>query len=522
MKKKRPYLTIGNRLKILRNNLSQKEFADKIGIPLVTAFGAYWMRTAKQSSDSISTINDLVKSLNSELSNLDTRLAEAKFGVDSAAEADALQRIADLNFQIAQKKEEYRNTDSLSARQNLAEEWNGLQNQAASLQVIVDKIEDQRSAYEKVKSSIQENINQHLVYYNSLSKAAKDQAASLAWENNIRQELLIKVNAIKSSMESSSKIDIKHVFSDALNPSSGLLGNVTTLYDKMVALASLANNAPGGKGYLANQYAQYGQGHAAQDKLTRESSPLYGGFSVLGDKPATSTKGSGGGSSASDLEAKMQDLYKYLDATKEVNKYLIIEEDKSYQDREDLLKSALDKKMIALQDYQQYEQDLTRRHQEELAKIEKSKQDQKLQDTATFFGGLAAVAQAGGDKTTKAARVFSAAQALINSYLAFTQVLADPSLIGRPWARFGMAASALASGLQAVAAIKSGGGGSISGGGGSVGTSSTPTTPANPQQVLIQGLKPTDIFTGEQLSTLFDSLYKENKNRGMVFMVQRG
>ncbi len=36
MKKKRPYLEIGNRLKKLRKNLSQKEFAEKIGIPLVT------------------------------------------------------------------------------------------------------------------------------------------------------------------------------------------------------------------------------------------------------------------------------------------------------------------------------------------------------------------------------------------------------------------------------------------------------------------------------------------------------
>lgn len=36
MKKIRPYLEIGNRLKECRKNFTQKEFADKIGIPLVT------------------------------------------------------------------------------------------------------------------------------------------------------------------------------------------------------------------------------------------------------------------------------------------------------------------------------------------------------------------------------------------------------------------------------------------------------------------------------------------------------
>lgn len=36
MKKKYTHLAIGNRLRELRNNLTQKEFAEKIGIPLVT------------------------------------------------------------------------------------------------------------------------------------------------------------------------------------------------------------------------------------------------------------------------------------------------------------------------------------------------------------------------------------------------------------------------------------------------------------------------------------------------------
>jgi hypothetical protein len=248
---------------------------------------------------------------------------------------------------------------------------------------------------------------------------------------------------------------------------------------------------------------------------------------ILEKNNAPDKKTGSKGPSADTVENKLQELYKYLDAQKQIEEYMIKDEEIAYQQREDLLKSALDKKLITLQDYQQMERDLTARHQEELANIERTRQTTQFKDAGTFFGGMADLAKAGGDKTAKAVRIFSAAQALTNSYLAFTQVLADPSLVGRPFARFGLAASALASGLAAVASIKSGAGGSIpSGGSGggktpSIEPSTSTTAPAIPQTVMIQGIKPTDIFTGEQLSTLFDSLYKENRNRGMVFQVAR-
>lgn len=230
-----------------------------------------------------------------------------------------------------------------------------------------------------------------------------------------------------------------------------------------------------------------------------------------------------GGPSEDTIKNKLKDLYTYLDAVDKTNQYLVEEESIAYQQREDLLKTALKRNMINLEEYHKYEKDLTMRHQQELMKIERMRQDTQIKDAGTFFGGLADLAKVGGDKASKAVKVFSAAQALTNSYLAFTQVLADPSLIGRPWARFGMAASALASGLSAVAAINSGGG-SVKTSGSTASTpapTSTATQQATPQTVMIQGVKPTDIFTGEQLSALFDSLYKENRNRGMVFQVAR-
>lgn len=68
----------------------------------------------------------------------------------------------------------------------------------------------------------------------------------------------------------------------------------------------------------------------------------------------------------------------------------------------------------------------------------------------TFFGGISALANAFSAQTKNqfiAQQAFSSAEAAINSYLAFTQVLADPSFIGRPFLRATAAAGALASGL---------------------------------------------------------------------------
>jgi len=150
----------------------------------------------------------------------------------------------------------------------------------------------------------------------------------------------------------------------------------------------------------------------------------------------------------------------------------------------------------------------------------------QLSDSANFFGALAGVAAAGGEKMVKAVQVFSATQALINSYVAYTEVLKDPSFIGRPLARFAAAAGVLAAGLNMVQAIKGagggGGGGSTSGGSSSAsGADATVTAQATatPQRVIIEGIDRDSLISGEQLSNIFEALYKENEDRGFVFEV---
>lgn len=74
--------------------------------------------------------------------------------------------------------------------------------------------------------------------------------------------------------------------------------------------------------------------------------------------------------------------------------------------------------------------------------------------------------------------------------------------------------------MQAASAVKGSSGslsGSPSGADATVATAAT----AAPQRVIIEGIDRNSLISGEQLSSIFDALYKENKDRGFVFEVAR-
>lgn len=97
----------------------------------------------------------------------------------------------------------------------------------------------------------------------------------------------------------------------------------------------------------------------------------------------------------------------------------------------------------------------------------------------------------------------SAGIALANSWLAFTEVLKDPSFIGRPWARIAAAFAALKPGLQAVKNIQNARPGGT--GAGSAGAGASAAAPAAPQGVANVTLVG-DRFSGAQFEGLFQQI----------------
>jgi len=88
-----------------------------------------------------------------------------------------------------------------------------------------------------------------------------------------------------------------------------------------------------------------------------------------------------------------------------------------------------------------------------------------------------------------------------------------------PWfAKAAAAASILATGIgfvSSIAGIGGGGGGGGGGGAGQTATSAPPPATPKPLDVFIQGVGPSDLISGGQLSSLFDKLVEEAGDRGI-------
>jgi hypothetical protein len=86
----------------------------------------------------------------------------------------------------------------------------------------------------------------------------------------------------------------------------------------------------------------------------------------------------------------------------------------------------------------------------------------------SYFGDLAGLVGSGNEKILAASKAFGAAEALVNAWRGYSQVIGDPKI--DPLLKFAAAGKVLAAGIGAVNAIKSigkgGTGGRSSGGGG--------------------------------------------------------
>lgn len=161
-------------------------------------------------------------------------------------------------------------------------------------------------------------------------------------------------------------------------------------------------------------------------------------------------------------------------------------------------------------------------HFDRIKALTEGSMSDRLGAWGNYFGALATLTGTNNKKLLAIQKSFAAAQALIDAWSAYNQVLADPSL---PWfAKFAAAGQVLAAGIGAVSAIKSVSASAttaatVGGGGGGGGTSTVGAASSAPAQsvldVRVTGVGPRDIFTGSQVSDLFEMLQKEAGDRGL-------
>ena len=233
-------------------------------------------------------------------------------------------------------------------------------------------------------------------------------------------------------------------------------------------------------------------------------------LSVTMDDLASSIGGSGGGGGGSGGEDT--GLLSRFEALQDELRTQAEQVELWYMQAQETLQWALENERITLEEHAQMKLEIERLYQEQLAAIRGQANAQQLGEMSYFFDGMAQLAQAGGDRMARIARVFGAIQATINSYVAATAAMAETP--GSMWVRLGAYAKVLATGLGAVAAIR--GGGSSGGGGSSPSRAEGVTQQQAPLRRTIVELRGPDWVKGI-IQPVMEQIYEASEDGQVVF-----
>lgn len=242
-------------------------------------------------------------------------------------------------------------------------------------------------------------------------------------------------------------VKIKNTLSDiwAGTPGSGWLeGEISAA----MTLGQKLWDAAAAKAKLSAPLGVDDAGQPIQPGVSKDQRPEARPMDLGDDEP----KG-GGGSKANSLAEKLKSLQEDFMTEQELLQA-------QYDQRLLTLKEARAKELLTEQEYQDLKEKAQDDHNKRLAAMDAYRYGDGLQQASAFFGDMATAMQSGNEKTQKIAQKFAAAEALINAWRAYAQVIADPTL---PWyAKVPKAMAVLSSAMGAVKSIKSASSGSTS------------------------------------------------------------
>ena len=228
------------------------------------------------------------------------------------------------------------------------------------------------------------------------------------------------------------------------------------------------------------------------------------------DSEAPPSGGGGGGVSLADrIEQDLERLREGFMSEAELQAA-------AYAEQQELLQSALERRLITQQEYNALMEQAQQQHQDAMASIDAYRYGDALDKTGAFLGDMATIMANGNDKMLRISKVFGAAQALISTYQGAAKEL-EKGVFG-----FATAAALISKGLAFVSAIKgvsSGGGGG--GGGGAAVAGAAPAAAAAPsvsRNVAIS-LTGGDMFSRSQVVRLINSINEAVEDGAIVRVV---
>lgn len=399
-----------------------------------------------------------------------------RFGVDEE-EVALVREVNRLMEDLTRLNEQWQNTQSLGARQRIAEEANAIKSTLAPLQAQLKAYRDAREEAKRLKEEA-----------DRVAEAAK--AAAVA------------TGGIGAA-------------------AAGAIGAVRSLGAAMWDVANAAMARVKAENALEAMKMEFSPGGQALSK--------YGGRGVTSNRPVMigntgqelgvgdgvgggvgSGVGGGGGGGSNPIIGELEALQQSLMTQEEVQL-------ESYMRQQETLTSALEQRLITQQEYNALMEAAQSQHNEAMAGIDAYRYGDAALKAETFMGDMATAFAMGNEKMQKSARGFAAVEALINAWRAYNQTLADPSL---PFlAKFAAGAKVLAAGMGAVNAIKGSGSGGGSGGAASGATATQTGASQGPLQVSLNTFGAGDFIRTADFGSMLDSLNKAAGDRGYTILV---
>lgn len=320
---------------------------------------------------------------------------------------------------------------------------NRLLSSTQALAQAVDGVSDEEN---ELIGQIAKVLEQTELHRNAITDASN--------EGQILQNVMASVNAVTTVLVATSE-NLAGPISEAAAAAGDL---ATNLFEAARARATIIQSAQARGGGRGGDPRQFGLGAGDLAAIR------FGGgaFEADPDVPGADRRRGGGASGRGDIESLIEDLQTEQETIEQFR-----------QQGLELLAEANAAELEAVGGQNEAKLRLQEEYMNRLRALQQREQSQTLNSYGTLFGNLSNVFAQGSGNILKVSKAFSIAQGLINSYRAYTEVLADPSLIGRPFLRTALAASTLASGLAQVASIRSVSdsvsGGAVGGGGGGAG-----------------------------------------------------
>lgn len=298
-----------------------------IGISLGTALVAAFLRyreEADKATVSIMRLSEAQKELNVSASSYSSKIDMLKFGVDTEQEVVALKESIRLKSELEKLNTEYRNTDSLSRRQAIAEEALLLKDQLSKNQALLNTLASKRA---------------ELDILNLISEARRQEAE--AYADTVEEANKLKDSIGQAHLEALglSQVPLEAGINAAAEAARLLSDRLGISLDKATGLIQLTAQQN-----LEAMKFEFSSGGQALQRYGSRGANVGAGMPMIGPNgipmlPSTGNGGGGGGGVASPdaLEAllKRVELEKELLGTSEAYKEVmqaIKGSDKEYSD----------------------------------------------------------------------------------------------------------------------------------------------------------------------------------------------